>query len=321
MVTVKTARQQVYGLIRKANDAYDPLVLDSINAVLERFHTMGKWKGSFVEVALTSYDGVITLPRQCETLLFFRKNSAPYLIKSQWFEWLQWGIGYRSQDHNLNHSYDQGSGFCSFRDFAEPRKLRVKTVSSEDNAISVTFQGIESNGRKIYTEDTEATHPVNGETVTLSGSSGDTTNTFANFTGFIKPVTHQYIEVWTINPDDNSDETLIGLYEPGEEVADYRRYKVGTHDDTVTLYGLCKLRYMSVASEQDLIIPPNMGALKNGIMALQFEEATEIELANQYWGQAFAILNSALNQDRGGANAPLVIDYSGARQRNVPCIY
>lgn len=326
MITLKQARQATWKNIKGASDPYDPLVLETLNLVQERFYTMGKWKGSYVEVTLTEYDGVTTLPYRCQSLLFYRQNSWPTEIKNQWFEWQNWGVGYREADGcNLIEAFDKGPGYCSFRDFSEPRQLRIKTLEAADATISVTFQGTDSDDKRIYTTDAYATHPINGEVVACVAGEGDTTFTFKTFTGFVKPVTRGYVEVWTINPDDNSDETLIGQYEPGEEVPDYRRYKVGNatqSNPTNVIYGLCKLRYTPLASEVDMVIPSNIGALKNGIMALQFEDSADgAQNTEYYWGKAFQILNAELSQERGGAKAPPVINFGSMGQRKVLNIY
>lgn len=318
------ARKQLYKSIREARDPYDPVVLETINLILERIYTFGKWKRSYVEVSLNQYNGEVTLPRYCQSMLFYRQNRFPCMIKNQWFEWQRWGVGYRDGENcNLIESYDKGAGFCSFRDFSSPRQLRIKSLEAEDADISVTLQGIDDNDQRIYTTDPYARHPVNGEGVTLAAGIGDTDFTFKTFTGSIKPVTRGYIEVWTINPDDNSDETMIGVYDPGEEVPDYRRYKVGNVDQTnITLYGLCKLKFVPLQSETDIVIPDNIGALKQAIAALQFEDAVDTDgNSDKYWAKCFSILNSELAQERGGAQAIPQLNMGAQGQRKILNIY
>lgn len=326
MMTLKQARKDLWKVVRGAGDPYDPLVLETLNKVLQTFHMNGKWKGSYVEVVLTEYDGVTTLPRQCQSLLFYRQNSWPTAIKNQWFEWQNWGVGYREADGcNLIEAFDKGPGFCTFRDFSEPRQLRIKTFETEDATISATFQGTDDDDKRVYTTDPDAIHPINGETVTCVAGTADTTFTFKTFTGFVKPVTRGYVEVWTINPDDDSDETLIGQYEPGEEVPDYRRYKVGNAtqtNPTNTIYGLCKLAYTPLASEMDFVIPSNPIALEYGILARQYDMSADGEKnASYYWGKAFQSLNAELSQERGGAKSPPVFDFGAMGQRKVLNIY
>lgn len=321
---LKQARKALYKSIREARDPYDPAVLETINLILERIYTMGKWKRGYVEVSLTQYDGQVTLPRYCQSLLFYRQNRFPCMIKNQWFEWQQWGCGYRDESQqNLIESYDKGAGYCSFRDFSSPRQLRVKALEAEDAEISVTLQGIDSNDQRIYTTDPYARHPINGEGVTLTAGTGDTTFTFKEFKGFVKPVTRGYIEVWTINPDTNADETMIAVYDPGEENPDYRRYKVGNVDQThITLHGLCKLKYTPLQSETDIVIPDNVGALKQAITALQFEDASDTDgNSDKYWAKCFQILNSELAQERGGAQAIPQLNMGAQGQHKILNIY
>lgn len=326
MITLKQARAQLWKRVATAADPYDPIVLETLNKVINTFFLYGKWKGMYVEVELTEYDGVTTLPRQCQSMLFYRQNRCPSVIKNRWFEWQQWGLGYREADgQNLIEAYDKGPGFCSFRDFSEPRQLRVKTFHEADTNLAVTFQGTDEDDLRVYTSDPSAIHPINGEVVICGGGIGDTSTTFKTFTGFIKPVSYGYVEVWTINPDNDADETLIGQYEPGEEVPDYRRYKVGNAtqtNPTNTIYGLCKLQFTPLASETDLVIPANIIALEYGIVARQFDMSAEGESnANYYWGKAYQALDAELSQERGGAQAPPVINFGSMGQRKVLNIY
>jgi len=317
MMTLATARAKFVNQATKTGDPYAADVLENINSVMERFQTMGKWKSCFVEIALTVYDGVVTLPRHCQSMMFYRKNNAPIAIKNQWFEWLQFGLGFREVDKCMSFAFDQGSRFCSFRDFAAPRKLRAKAMSGDDATIAVVFQGTTADGRRVYTDEPPATHPVNGAKVTLSGGVGTTTELFAAFEGFSKPATHDYVEIWTVNPVDSSDETLIALYEPGEIAPQYRRYKVGPLEGTDTMHAICKLQYVPLASDMDMLFPSNTGAIKNGLLALSFEDQAELEKSDGYWARAFGILNSELAQERGGANAPVVFNFDGGRQPKI----
>lgn len=321
MISLEQARKILYLDIVGASDPYDPIVLPSINQVLERFYTMGKWTGSNVEVALTGYDGQVTLPRQCESMLWFRNHQFPRVIRSRWFEWMQWGIGYRDKDcNNTYESLDQGTGYCTFRDSQSATQYRIKALASEDATISVTLQGTDTNNRRIYTTDPDATAPINGETVTLVAGTADTTQTFQTFTGFVKDVTRGYVEVWTINSD-GSDGIMVGQYEPGETVPDYHRYKVGKLNGHEDFHALCKLQYMPLSSEEDLVIPGNIGALKNGLIALYLEGHTEPDSGDKYWAKAFLILNSDLAQERGGAFAPMTMYPAGVHQRKVLNLY
>jgi len=317
MMTLKTARQRFARLSAKSGDPYDAEVLTNLNGVLEQFQTKGLWKACFVEIALTAYDGIVTLPRQCQSMMFFRKNTSPMRIRNQWFEWLQFGLGFREADKAIGGIFDQGSRFCSFRDFAEPRKLRVKALGAGDATIEVTLQGTTSDGRRIYSTDAQATHPVNGEVLTLVAGTKDTTATFATFEGFSKPVTHDYVEIWTVDPDDATDETLIAVYEPGEEAPQYRRYKVGTIGASETMNAICKLQFVPLASEMDMLLPDNGNAIEMGLMARNFDLESEPERGEAYWAKAFGILNAELARERGGANAPVVFDFDGGRQPKI----
>lgn len=65
--------------------------------------------------------------------------------------------------------------------------------------------------------------------------------------------------------------------------------------------GLMQRRFVLLANEDDDVVPSNIGALKNGLMALNYEDQNDLERAAAYWTQAMNLLNNETEAARGAA--------------------
>ncbi len=111
--------------------------------------------------------------------------------------------------------------------------------------------------------------------------------------------------------------TLIASYAPGETIPEYRQYAGGcitsTTDDPPTVSAVCKLAFAPAITANDLVIPGNLGALKLGLMSIQFEDKVDPTNADTYMNRAIALLDSELKElDMGEQPAVLVSPNFGA---------
>ena len=96
----------------------------------------------------------------------------------------------------------------------------------------------------------------------------------------------------------------LGLQLVGDE-GDYkkftRQYKVlfdlGS-TDTVT--GLLKRKFIYLNQDDQYIFPGNIGALKNALLAINFEDEADMERAAVYWKHCFDLLSRSASQLRNG---------------------
>jgi hypothetical protein len=89
----------------------------------------------------------------------------------------------------------------------------------------------------------------------------------------------------------------------------YRRY-AAPGDDGDIVSALCKRAYVPAVSDNDFVYPSNIGALKAGLQALQFEDRVDEGRAHDAWDRAFRILEND-RQEFDGDSAMPVMRFSG----------
>ena len=278
------------------DDASVPL---RINEACERFFVSGRWKGMLVELDLDATQGYVTLPRRCEAVLGITVDKAPRTPFSRWYSFVPGGPGQvTSSGHGgLELVLDAGDNHPVFRDPPyESFRLRVKVPSTSDRDTGnyVVLKGNDADGNPVYSADGSE-----GLLLNLTTESNTSTQYFSSLTGVLKPLTNGYLTLWAVNSQ--NQETQIGEYEPGETNICYRRYRILRADDgqTPTVRVLCKRRFVPVTSENDDIIPDNMGALKLGLISLKYEDTNDLERATEYFQRALSLLNAELKETRG----------------------
>jgi hypothetical protein len=193
---------------------------------------------------------------------------------------------------------DKGDGYPNYADspYVSYRvRVKVPNASDRDNGNFVLIKGTDSDGKVVYDSDGSE-----GITLNLTSAENITSQYFSTITSIVKPATLGYLTLWAV--DSSNAETQIGDYEPGETNVSYRRYRVTVADtsETPTVRALCKRRYVPVVSENDEVIPGNMGALKLGLISLKYEDTNDLERSNEYFTKALSLLNAELREQRGG---------------------
>ena len=77
---------------------------------------------------------------------------------------------------------------------------------------------------------------------------------------------------------------------------------------------VCKRAYVPAVSDNDFVIPSNIGALKLGLMALQFEDKVDEGRADICWDRAHALLEEDRQEYDGDSSiCPLNVagDFGG----------
>jgi hypothetical protein len=253
-----------------------------------------------VEVDLDASEGYVTLPRRCESILGVTVQKVPRTPFGRWYSFLPGGPGeidlstYSGPDIVV----DKGDGYPTYSDspYASFRvRIKVPNASDRSNGNYVLIKGTDSTGKVVYDSDGSE-----GITLNLASAENTTSQYFSTITSIVKPATLGYLTLWAV--DSSNAETQIGDYEPGETNVSYRRYRVTVADtsETPTVRALCKRRYVPVVSENDEVIPGNMGALKLGLISLKYEDTNDLERSNEYFTKALSLLNAELREQRGG---------------------
>lgn len=343
-LTLASARQTLWRYATGANGtsvlyenrtAADSLAVDGwINQVVERFLTLGKWRGDTVRARFRVYDNQVTLPSTLESILGAtpirdtddeedRTAVDPYAIYSIYHEFLTSGPGNPASSWNRS-LIDLGDGFPTFLDPSGTFYLKAVSSTAESSK-SILFKGLDADSAQIYTSGVE------GVSVDLTTTPGNTTaQAFTVLSSWQKSATTTgVVRVYSVDTT-TADETLLVIIPPGKTTSGYHRYRVPDGDWGDTIEALCKRAYVPAVADNDPVIPGNIGALKLGMMALQFEERNDPKNAALYWGPnnpehrpgafwgAIDLLNADLQQFRGDSVIPAVQMIPGFGGAGVP---
>lgn len=168
----------------------------------------------------------------------------------------------------------------------------------------------------VPTVSVDGTDPIEG--VELDISTNLTTTTTQQFSGprptmIVKPITRGPIDLYAVDVS-TGDETLIGTYDPGETVPNYRRYRLGAVSAGATLttiHCMTKRRFVEAVADSDELIPGSLRALELGLIARRFDLTHDVKEATEYWRRAFALLNSQLAEEQGNAQTRVQIQSDG----------
>lgn len=269
---------------------------NNINRVLERFFAEGKWQGTVVQAIITTYlnsynNRYFTLPRTLETCI--RGGQIGYktrAVQNEWCQYLPEGRGIMDPANEYAGPIeDLGDGYCVFRDIETASVLTISSSETECAGSYVWIRGKDASGNKIYS--TVDGIVVEGIRIDLSNGVATTTEVFSEVYGFEKAPTEGIV---TMSDAANT----IGIYEPGERVASYRRYKCDNKWENVK--GMFKRRHCWAYSDNDPLYPPSLEAIKLGLMAINAEEKMDVERSQYYMDRAIQLLNAELKEYNSG---------------------
>ncbi len=288
-LTLAQVRATLYSMVN-SNDPTDPLFLQYLNEVQERYINSGKWKGNVITLRYASSEGVITMPFNYAAALALTYDRYPAPIFTEFHQYVEEGPGKADESlHWPGILIDLGDGYVTQADIAMASTIRVYS-SAADNGKIVRIYG-KLNGVILY--DSSGNE---GEQVTLAAPFVATTNQFTELTGVTKDLTKErvYLKGWA-----NPTETLLATYQPNETRPCYRRYQTGVCEKEIRL--ICQRRFIPTVAETDWVIPGNISALRAGIQSRLYEEATDPDAADASFTRGLNFLNDEAKAFRGGA--------------------
>lgn len=308
----------------------------AINSVLNRFFSTAKfaktttrWKASTTGSSFAiqydqNFQAFITLPRNVLALLAsaygITNNSQPpnynvrfstMPINGAWHEFGNGGYGVGDQVWGRGMQ-DAGDDWTTFADLTEPSYLRVVTEQAETNPTNILFRGLDQNGQQIYTG--TGTNTINGVTLNIGTAlQTQTTQQFSAAPTLVqKPVTFGPVSLYSVGVASGTV-TLIAIYDPGDTSPGFRRYKLGGPLASAgrplpytTLHAMVKRRFVPAVSLADELIPGSLTALEQGLIALRCDRERDFKTGEEFWADAFSILNAELNEFNGAAVPTLI---------------
>lgn len=278
-----------------------------INAATSWLLSHGKWRGTVSPAVFQVYDNQqVTLPRGMLAILgsalqgtgdAFR-NKWKVQVTNLWYSWIAGGPGIvTNPPYDVGGMVDQGDGFVIFRDLPSAGTINVYNSTTE-SAGTINIRGL-SNGQKVFTGTGAAR--IEGENVAMPTTNGTSTTTATTWDSgnslyaVVKPATNGVLNFYHVAAD--LTETLIGSYEPGEMVPNYRRYYVPIRWlNNGQVVALCKRKQVDVVVDNDPVIPGNLSAIEMALMAVSFRRKAELDRADGYIARAIDELNSELQQ-------------------------
>lgn len=239
------------------------------------------WKRPILKI----YGTKLTLPRGFDTARGADPYNGPVLpIYSEFSRFASYGDRYFGDSCSCRYGLTLIND--SAQTFIEPdAAFTIRAVGTEIIVGGLTFTGgFDENEEELL------------GTITLDIANGatETTQQYTKLPDFQKVVTTSSVSIYYVDVA-TSVATLMAVYAPGETTPSYRQYLVGGGlEDASLVRVLCKLGFEPAISPNDLVMPGNMGALKLGIQALQFEDKVDPANAKIYWGDAINLLDQEI---------------------------
>lgn len=244
-------------------------------------------------INLASYSGVVTLPRGVDTCRQIRPCfGVSFPIYSQFHH----GAGWGSCCDSISLAQCGSGGQTLIDENAQTFRIptgtyTLRAVATEAADPGLTFQGgFDADGNERFS--TESLALING--------SSDGTTLYTALPYIRKVVTAGAVSLYSVDTT-TLEPTLIANYAPGETIPEYRQYSgfgctADEEDDPQVVSAICKLALVLAVASDDLVIPGNIGALKLGLMAIQFEDKVDPANAKIYMQDALDLLDSELKE-------------------------
>lgn len=286
------------------------------------------WFGTWAEVAFVVDPAtpIITLPREIARLEVVNVCNRPVPVNNQFYEYLEFGNG-RMPKRQIHcpgqiQVFSRNNG-VTFRDMTNPPELiRIVPTDPLDVGRRVLLQGLDNNGRVIYTQD--GINRVIGVFVSLDVPFAISPMQFNALTGIQKDITAGPVQFFQVNPT-TGEEILLLQMEPGEQTAFYRRYFLNplprnccgfvaapcapvTSPPQVLVTAIAKLELIPVAVDTDYCLIQNLEAIIEECQSVRYSEADTPgakQMAQDRHIQAIRMLNGELAHYLG-INKPAV---------------
>lgn len=286
--------------------ASDKAEVDAIlNQVQDRLVNSGKWRGLIVRAIFNIYNYQITLPHTLEAVLGAfpvddddENYGHPMGIYSQWYEFTTNADG-KTVDSGPAGMIDLGEGFCTFRD-PPTTPFYVKAQSDlAETSKTILLRGLDEDGNLIFTAPS-----TEGVSLTVDSTGNTTTQQFTFLSYWVKSAaTNGIVRLWAVDVT-TAVETLIAIIVPQKTVSGYRRYKLPWEIERVEV--IAKRAFVAAVVDNDPLMISNTGALKLGMMALQYEDKNDRDRAKQYWNDAEVELEKAQVEFAGDSVMPIL---------------
>lgn len=333
MAQVRASR--IPGVLGKCSTSTE--ILSFINEAQMRLLPKARWWNTYARLQICTVNGNLTWPRCVAAIESVAVCDTPIVIRNEFFEFIENGIGIQRRDGTTNGGIgpgcsgqpcglqllDRGTS-CLIADVTGIKKLRVYIDNASDLNKRILIKGKDENGNKIYTLDAGA--PVEGFYITLAAAPVLTTQLVTEIYGVIKDFTLGNVRVYQFDPGDSSQSLILNA-DPDEIVPNYRRSLIrgldGTQccsSDTETdcadgetqITAEVKLEFIPVGRDTDFLTIDWIPALKEMCQSIWYGEKDSMEAKHKaafHEARAIKALDDELAHYIGdGMTVPIEID-------------
>lgn len=292
-------------------------LITTINEAQERCVLAGGetgWWGSWAKMVfnVSCTDPYLTTPRGVARLINMDVCKRPIPIQNEFYEFLEFSTGLQAPCVPITsdtcvsrcqqpQTYERGT-VATFSDIIPPDKIiRVYLTDAADVGKRVLLQGEDQNEATILTMD--GLVQVQGVFVSLVSPFADSPMEISKLTGVQKDITIGSVSFYEVDQT-TGDQRLILTMEPGEEVANYRRYYLAALPrnccdgaTTVQVTAMAKLELIPVKVDTDYLLIQCLPALIEMAGSVRYgrmDESSNQQLAKIKLLNAIKLLNGQL---------------------------
>lgn len=264
-------------------------VFRRISDAVKLGNLQGKFDITLGIMDLWTYDGFLTLPPEVGTILGVNHEGWPTVIRDQWFQFHINGPGMeRWQPWTFT---DELGPVCTFRDALFPAQMTAIVENPQDSNCELRVFGWDENDKRIYTPDNNGNLQDGFLVPTAFGvvTSNPAAPPIYKIDRIKKGLTQGYVQLFAQNINDQSQNVMVGYYQPWETVPSYRRIRTPR-----VIWARIKYRRkdLDVRSAHDWIAIENREALILLIKAVKFRLDNQIEQAKAYETEGMRLLSN-----------------------------
>lgn len=314
------------------NDSQQRLLIDPFTP------DEGWWGGSVtltLNGSISNNAAYVVTPREIGRLIVTAVCQQPIAIRNRFYEYLQFGRGLQPR---TCRTLNCGGTFQAFeRDnvvtfaplLSTPQTIRIYPTDVRDVGLRVLLQGLDNNSQVILTTDPGTGLSAPGEYVVLKFPFVDSAHQYTRITGIQKDETYGPLQFFQVDPTTTA-EAALSTMEPGEGVANYRRYLVNgipnlnlcclTPGQPLQLTAQGRLDFIPVVNETDYLTIQCVPALIQEAMSIHYERMDNgAQQAAIHHGRALALLNGQLDAYEGKISTAVKVPIFGSnRMRRQP---
>jgi len=300
MNTVAHARQHVADVVKGGSTPSCQAVLDAINrAQQDLLANQDLVDLTCQRMRFSPLYNMIACPACVERVVAYKTDGSPGVLpKSIFYEFLPGGSW--SSDEVSGYKTDmvdwgdhKPTMFTIPADYA-PLSIYAFCSDPADAGVKLFLDGFNENGwhpltAGEYGTTVECVAGLNGVTITANGADlKPTAFKFSQITNVVKPVTQGYVALMCQYGTEHYWYN-IAIYHPKDKNPSFHRYKLTQprDDDGTCVVCLVKVRHVELIQDNDILLVQNLEALKNQILAHQYETANPA-MADRYQGKAVA---------------------------------